>query len=211
MDYSKINSETWDKVALPYHKKFKDLTLYDATYATFCGLLKLKDALLFEIGCGPGNVTKSLLTLRPDLKIDAIDTSHEMLKIAKEVNPSVIFKLMDCRTVDTVNVIYDAVLCGFCMPYLSKEECKKLILDSAAILKAGGIFYFSVIEGDYEKSSLETSSNGEHSLFVYLHEQPFFHSELIKNGFDLIEEFRIPYQKSDLIGDTHLVMIARKK
>jgi 23S rRNA G2069 N7-methylase RlmK/C1962 C5-methylase RlmI len=46
-------------------------------------------------------------------------------------------------------------MCGFCLPYLSKEEAVKLIRDAAAILNPDGVFYISTMEDDYSKSDFK--------------------------------------------------------
>lgn len=209
-DHYKTTFQTWDKLALIYQEKFMDLNIYDDSYDTFCKLIEKSDARVFEIGCGPGNVTKYLLSRRPDLKIEAIDVSPNMIRLARENNPSADFKVMDCRETGNLNSRYDAIICGFCMPYLSREDCAKLIKDCSSLLNNGGIIYFSAIEGDYNKSGFETSSDGQFKMFVYYHEEDYLHQELKKNNFEPAAIKRIPYPKADEIS-RHIIFIAKKK
>ena len=211
MDKYHITFQSWDKLASAYQDKFMDLDLYNDTYDLFCDLVKPPGASVLEIGCGPGNITRYVLSKRPDLHIEGIDTSPNMLKLAKENNPSAGFKVMDCRHIDTLTTTYDAVLCGFCLPYLSKEDCQKLISDCSALLNTGGILYFSAIEDDYAKSAMETSSNGEHSLFVYYHEAAYLQQWLSEYGFEEIALYRKQYPKADGSSSIHLIVLARKK
>ena len=62
MDKYRETFETWNKVAQLYEDKFMDLDLYNDTYDQFCELLLKKNASILEIGCGPGNITKYLLS-----------------------------------------------------------------------------------------------------------------------------------------------------
>ncbi len=211
MDHYEITFKTWDKLALQYQDKFMDLDLYNDTYERFCELVKPVHAKILEIGCGPGNITRYILAKRPDFKLEGIDVAPNMLKLAKENNPTAHFKVMDCRHIDTLTITYDAILCGFCLPYLSKEDCRKFIKDCSVLLNTSGILYFSAIEDDYAKSGMETSSNGEHSMFVYNHEAAYLQQWLKEFGFEEIEVFRKSYPKSDGTTAVHLIMIARKK
>ncbi|TND06546.1 MAG: methyltransferase family protein [Bacteroidetes bacterium] len=212
MDRRKITFDTWNKVASIYQDKFMDLDLYNDTYDLFCRLIRKTDPRIFEIGCGPGNITRYLLSQRPDFKIEAIDMAPNMVKLAKENNPEAGFTVMDCREIDGLAAAgFDGIMCGFCMPYLSKEECAKLIGDCASLLNSGGIFYFSVIEDDYHKSGYETSSDGQDKAYVYYHEENYLQEALMKNGFESAGLTRKNYPKAGEVSSTHLVFITKKK
>jgi len=210
MDKYEITFQTWDKVALSYQDKFMDLDLYNDSYDLFCSLVKKPDPKIFEIGCGPGNITRYILSKRPDFKIRGIDVSQNMIKLAKENNPAAEFELMDCRKVDGLTSEFDAVICGFCMPYLSKEDCEKLIKDCSFLLIKGGILYFSTIEDDYHKSGYETNSSGEHQVYVYYHEAEYLKKYLEENAFEIKSVSRKSYQKTETVLSTHLIFVAKK-
>ena len=210
MDHYKNTFQIWNQLASKYEDKFMDLDLYNDTYDFFCEQIKKSNATIFEIGCGPGNITKYLLSKRPDFKITATDVAPNMVESAQRNNPSAICKVMDCREMDTVTEKFDGVVCGFCMPYLSKEDCQKLIADSARVLNDSGVIYFSAIEGDYEKSNYETSSDGQNTMFVYLHQEDYLRGFLLQNGFEIIAIERKTYPKNDQVG-IHLILIAKKK
>lgn len=187
-----------------------DLDLYNDTYDVFCKLIEKPNSKVFEIGCGPGNITKYLLSKRPDFKIDAIDVAPNMIQLAKYNNPSANFNSMDCREIGNITAKYDAVMCGFCMPYLSEKDCNKFIKDCNALLNANGIFYFSVIEGDYNTSGYELGSSGD-KAYVYYYSEDFFKKLLHQTNFELINLIRKNYTKSDKTTSTHLIFIANKK
>ncbi|MBK0403243.1 class I SAM-dependent methyltransferase [Adhaeribacter sp. BT258] len=201
--------ETWNKVALAYQEKFMELDLYNDTYDAFCELIQQPRARIFEIGCGPGNITKYLLAQRPDFRIEAIDVAPNMLELARTNNPAAIFKQLDCREIDTISGTFDGVVCGFAMPYLSQPDCAKLVKDCAALLPAGGIFYGSVIEGNYEQSGYEANSAG-HKMYVYYYQESFLEAQLQQNNFETVRFFRKKLPKADGTTSTHLIFIARK-
>lgn len=210
MDNDEHTFQTWDQLASQYQDKFMGLDLYNDTYDLFCGQLEKKNAHVLEIGCGPGNITKYLLSKRPDLKILGTDISPNMIRLAKINNPTADFKIMDCREMETIPTPVDAIVSGFCMPYLSKPACIKFIKDSADLLTVGGMLYFSTIEGDYNKSGYETSSDGKHTMFVYYHEGDYLMEALHQNGFQVNQVLRKPYPEKEP-ANTHLIFIARKK
>jgi 2-polyprenyl-3-methyl-5-hydroxy-6-metoxy-1,4-benzoquinol methylase len=210
MDRYQITFKTWDKVAQRYQDRFMDYNLYDDTYDAFCDLIPTRNARIFEVGCGPGNVTRSLLTKRPDFQIEAIDIAPNMIELAQTNNPSAHFRVMDCREIDAITERFDGILCGFILPYLSKADCAKLVKDCEHLLKPGGVFYFSAIEGDYENSGFEAGSDPNDKMYVYYHQEAFLQDLLIENGFELAELYRKPFTKADGATSTHLIFITRK-
>src|SRR4051812_15408408 len=106
MDKNKIAVAVFDKSAKKYQDKFMDVSLYHDTFDAFCDLVTKKGAMVLEIACGPGNITKYLLEKRPDLKILGTDLSPNMLELARANNPLAEFVLMDCRNIGSLNQKY---------------------------------------------------------------------------------------------------------
>ena len=135
MDNNQETFETWNNVASIYQDKFMDLDFYNDTYDHICSSLTTKNARLLEIGCGPGNITKYLLSQRPDFEIFGIDIAPNMIELAKKNNPTAKFAVMDSREIGGLNNKYDGIIVGFCLPYLSPTECTELIANSYDLLK----------------------------------------------------------------------------
>ncbi|MCO4293034.1 class I SAM-dependent methyltransferase [Solitalea sp. MAHUQ-68] len=209
MDRYQITFETYNKIAALYEQKFMNLDLYNDTYDTFCKLVNKPNAAVLEIGCGPGNITKYLLSKMPDFKLTGIDVAPNMIELAKKNNPSADFRVMDCREINQLKEEYNAIICGFCMPYLSKEDCAKLIKDCSALLRSNDIFYFSIVEDDYNKSGFESNSKGD-KIFFYYHQLDYLQAFLSENHFVTETTFRKDYPKGDGTNSCHLIVIARK-
>jgi len=207
MDKYKITFETWNKIADLYQEKFMDLDIYNKSYHFFCEQIK-SNANILEIGCGPGNITKHLLSINPDFQIHAIDIAPNMIQLAQKNNPTANFEIMDARDIHQINKKFDAIICGFCLPYLSKEDAVELIKDSATLLNEAGIFYFSFIEDDYQKSGFEQGSTGD-KAYVYYHQKEFLLKQLQENKFNILKTFQIDYPTKD--GDqSHLIIVCKK-
>jgi len=211
MDNFKTTIEAFNRLASAYQDKFMELDLYNDTYDAFCSLVQKQGARIFEIGCGPGNITRYILSKRPDFKVEAIDIAPNMVQLAKGNNPAASFRVMDCREIDTLADKFDAVIGGFCLPYLSKEDSVKLIKDTASLLHHGGIFYFSTIEDAYNKSGFETSGNGQNKLFIYYHQEDYLREMLRENAFTVVDLIRKSYPKADGTSSTHMIFLTRKE
>lgn len=202
--------EVFNTFAKQYQDKFMDFDLYHDTFDDFCKLIETKDASVLEIGCGPGNITKYILNKRPDFKILGTDIAPNMVELAKHNNPAVKFKLMNAKDISEIKSKFNAVMCGFTLPYLNKEEVFQLIKDVSELLEPKGIFYLSTMEDEYSKSKFISSSSDKNiGLFTYYHEADYLLEALQKNNFKIIEIFRKEYpEPKDTSKD--LIIIANK-
>ena len=201
----------YNKFAVPYQKKFMDMNLYQDTLDLFCSLVEKMDAEIFEIACGPGNITKYLLTKRPDFKIFGIDFASNMIDLAMINNPTAQFEIMDSRKISKIDKKFNAVMCGFCLPYLSKEEAVQLIDDAYNLLESEGVFYLSTMEDDYSKSGYqEASFGGEDKLFIYYHQADYLLKALKNSGFRIIELQYKDYPEKDGSITKDLIITAKK-
>src|SRR5687768_17951997 len=88
------NVNVYDRHVKVYVSRFMDLGAYAATFDALLRHVP-ENAKVLELGCGPGNVIKYLLSKRPDLNITGIDLSHRMIEEAKRQNHGCIFHIMD--------------------------------------------------------------------------------------------------------------------
>jgi len=204
-DIYKETFDTWDKMADLYQQKFMHIDIYNKTYDFFLKMLPHNDSSVLELGCGPGNITRYLLNQKPKLKILGTDISTNMIKLAKKNNPDAEFEVMDSRDIDKIRQTFDGIVVGFCLPYLSAIDIKKLIMDCRNLLKNNGALYISFVAGPYSDSGFKTNSYGDRVYFHY-HEKETLRDILRDNGFDSLEEMTIPYHNDEL----HDIFITKK-
>lgn len=200
---------TWNKVAELYQEKFMDLDLYNGTYNAFCTLLEKRNAAVLEIGCGPGNITRHLLSNRPDFSLLGIDIAPNMIALAKKNNPAAQFEVMDSRNIGQLDRLFDGIVCGFCLPYLSETDARHLIKDCRDLLSTTGLFYLSFVEGDNTLSGYQTGSSGDRTYFYY-HSLGHLKSMLGEHDFKIMHLAHIHYPKKDGTTEVHTVLIAKK-
>lgn len=209
MNSYKETFQTWNKVAQLYEDQFMSLDLYNETYDTFCDLITQKNPGVLELGCGPGNITKYIHTKRPDFKIDAIDVAPKMIELAKKNCPDVICNVMDVRLINQLQSKYDGIICGFCVPYISKAELTQLITDSNQLLHKSGILYLSFVDGNYSDSGYQVGSSGDRTYFYY-HSSVDVAKVLEKHRCKIINLIPVLYRKSDDFNEIHTIIIAQK-
>jgi len=207
MDQTPNTIHVFNKLANVYQDKFMDVSLYHDSLDIFCANLP-QNATVLELACGPGNITKYLLQKRPDLKITGTDLAPNMIELAKVNNPNAEFQLLDVKAINTINTKFDAVLCGFGLPYLSKDEAIQFIADSSKQLNSNGILYISTMEDDYSKSGLKTGSTGD-AMYQNFHEATYLTKALEENDFKIIDLSRKHYLHNEQ-DTTDLIILATK-
>lgn len=213
MDNTKIAIEIFDDCANEYQDKFMALDLYHDSFDLFCATIEQENANILKLGCGPGNITKYLLKKRQDFHILGTDLSEKMIQLAKKNNPSAEFQICDCRNIHQITKKYDGVMCGFCLPYLSKKEAIKLITDVSNLLKDKGAFYMSTMEDDYTKSGFKSSSSGEEKqMYIHYHQADYLTKALRENDFKIVSLQRqiYPEQKDTTAKDLIIIAIKTK-
>lgn len=208
MDKYEITVNTFNRLADAYQEKYMDFGFYFDTYDAFCELMTNQNAAILEVACGPGNITKYLLNKHPGFKIKGIDLAPNMVELARINNPTASFQVMDSREVSAIGKQFDAIICGFCFPYLSKKDIAKFIVDARALLKKDGILYVSTMEGDYEESGFQTSSVGD-QVYIHYHQFEYINHHLNLNGFKIIEVKRKAFPEEKGLPTTDLFIFAQ--
>ncbi len=185
------------------------LELYNSTFDYLCTLLP-KAAQLLELGCGPSNITRYLLNKRPDLNIVATDIAPNMVQLARKNNPAADCRVLDCRQLCQEGAgRYQALVCGFCIPYLSEKDCDKLLADSYRGLSGEGVLYLSFAPGAGEKSGYLTSSSGLRTYFHYYSIKDI-RNMLTQHSFQILAENNFLFSRNGQ-DEQHYVVFAQKR
>jgi cyclopropane fatty-acyl-phospholipid synthase-like methyltransferase len=209
MDRSTQAVSVFNNRAELYQLKFMDVSLYKPSLDIFCQSLKNLKPSVLEVACGPGNITRYLLSVKPEMRILGIDLAPEMIRLAIDNNPGAEFQIQDAREIQNLPGPYDGIVSGFCFPYFSREEVESWIQKAAVLLSPGGLLYISTMEDDYQKSGPERSSAGDE---VYMHYHEESHLNQCLKDQNLSVEFRDLLLYINAKGETvrDLILIGRK-
>ena len=208
MDQTKIAVNIFNKLADGYQEKFMDVSMYHESFDIFCATIKKQNATVLELACGPGNITKYLLEKRSDFKLLGTDLAPNMIALAKINNPTADFQLLDFREITNLNRKFDAIMCGFGLPYLSKEEAIRFIADASDVLNPEGVLYISTMEDDNSKSGFKTGSTGD-AMYQNFHQADYLSKSLEENKLKIIHIDRKEYIHNEQ-NTTDLIIIATK-
>jgi len=212
MENFKLSVQRFDELADEYARRFMDMDLYSDSIDEFCHAIKTDQPRILELGCGPGNVTKLLKIRFQKAQITAIDLAPRMIEIARGLLPEVDFRIMDVRDILSIPDQFDAVMCSFCLPFLSKDDAIQLIKDCAEKLVEEGSIYISTMEGSESDAGFETASfsKGTEIYFNY-HSRQDLQDALIHSGFEIVQ-FKIQdYPEPDGRKTTDMIFVGVKK
>lgn len=209
MDKYQQTAETWNGMAKLYEEKFMYLDLYNESYDLFATLVNKEDAAILEFGCGPGNICHYMLQQQPGWKWLGTDVAPAMIELAKENNPTAVFEVMDARDAANISQQFNGIVSGFCLPFLSQEDCAVFFKEAARILSPEGILYLSFMEGPYENSTYKTGSNAQQTFFHY-HPMNVLEAQLQHAGLAIEQVMQVPYKRNENEAEMHTIVIARK-
>ena len=180
----------FDKYAGGYHEKYADVSQYALLLDRLLFLLAREDVDILDVACGPANLSGYLYNRRPNWSYYGIDLSPKMLEIAQKVIPKGIFTLLDCREIMDVSKKFQAILLGFCLPYLTEDEADQLLKNCCALLQDQGLLYISVTEGAYTDSKELINKAGD-TLMMYLYNEDKLSKMWTESGFQLVSQERL--------------------
>lgn len=206
-DHCVISAQTFNRRAEQYQQKYMDVSLYKQGLSALVNKLPSYQPQILELGCGPGNVTRFFLDSAKSLGITATDLAPNMVALARENCPEAFFEVLDCRDLSPITGTFDAIVCGFVLPYLNKTEVRNLCRQAFHKLNAQGYLYISTMEGKDEQSGMQQSATTGDKVFIHYHQADFLIETLQSIGFSLVEQHRV---KASETSDTDLVILLKK-
>ena len=145
--------------------------------------------LVLDLGCGTGTLTNELVSLGYDAF--GVDSSAEMLSLAKEKYPDILFINQDMRELDLYGTCGAAVSSLDCLNYITEEsDMERVFALVANFLDPGGAFIFDV-SSVYKLSEVNAcntfvmESPGVFGVWENEYREPYLSMELnffIENG-----------------------------
>lgn len=206
-----ISVKRFNEFAQEYDNRFTNISAYVEHIDTFCNLITNPKPHILELACGPGNITRHLQKCLPNATILATDLAPNMIKIAKSNLPEITFKVMDARDIASLNKKFDAIMCSFCLPFLSNEDTVKLIKDCSQKLTENGVLYISTMEGNEQDSGFEnTSFSNNAQVYFNYHTQENLKKALINTNFQIVDFKQQDYKEKNGDITTDMIFVARK-
>jgi SAM-dependent methyltransferase len=209
MDKTTLTVSSFDATAEAFERTFMDVSSYAPTLSAFAEKLPAR-ARVLDLGCGPGNVAKFLLGLRPDLRITGVDLAPAMIERFRKNVPAAEAMVMDLRQVGTLPPGWDAAVAAFCMPFFHHDEAATFLQSLGQLVMPQGHLYLSTMQGS--SHGLEkTGFGGEHEFFFNYYQRTDLETMLTAAGFQVQSYEEQPYHEVNGPDLTDMLIIAKRR
>jgi len=206
MDNTQLVISTYNKIAHKYtNKYFTDKT--DFPYIDKFVSFLPKNSRILDIGCGPGTFSKYLIN--KGFKVEGIDLSEEMLKIARLKVSEVKFNLMDMRNLEYPINSFDGLIVPYSLIHIATEEIPKTLDGFNRILKQNGLILIIAQAGEPDRIVDETLIKGR-KMFINFFTRKKLKDYLTNTGFEVIFQKEKQINDIDSFSDRVIYTIARK-
>ncbi|MFH0714911.1 MAG: class I SAM-dependent methyltransferase [Candidatus Diapherotrites archaeon] len=204
-DTKKMLIETYDHTVKDYVAHEFDNPSMEKHYQKFLSLVPA-NAKILDAGCGPGNAAKRFA--EKGHKVVGIDLSKKMIEFAKKKVKNAEFFVMDVENI-SLEEKFDAVWAAFVLLHLPREKHQKVLEKFSHLLKADGILYLGLIEGEGETIMAEPYNRKYKQYFVRVSKTEI-EQKLARAGFEVVD---YSTEEFDEEGDVFLLSstFARKK
>ena len=125
-----IYDRTNDIISLGTHKFVKKIAVSKLNISKSCFIL--------DICTGTGDIVQIIKKIRPNAKVIGMDISENMLKIAKQKDPTGVYIKNDCQQLPFKDNEFDIVTASFGIRNI--EDRTKVLSEIYRVLKPGGKF-----------------------------------------------------------------------
>lgn len=194
----------YKKIAKDYKSKVKSED-FDHRYIEKFLLLFYPGHKILDIGAGTGTISNEMKS-NHQLDVTAIDSSTEMVDIAKKDYPDMKIIRMDLRKLEFQDNSFDGAFANYSLIHVPDSDIQSSLTEIARILKPGGYLYLALQEPitPMDKDGFyPVAYKQEVKMFINLMTESDAKDYLEKTGFSIInidrrapkKEIEFPFNK----------------
>ena len=149
-----------------------------------------ENATILDVGTGIGLYPKYLTEkCNKNFNVLGIDTSKNMLEVAKKEAPKAKFQVMDMRNMTLSNNSYDAILCLATLIHVDDEQALKIMESFDKLLKPNGVIIINAMEhlsGSKEIYDVEPF-NPKYNMYYNRYNKNFFLDFFSMKDYEIVD------------------------
>jgi ubiquinone/menaquinone biosynthesis C-methylase UbiE len=211
-DASKRVEKAYRVLAKQYKRKVRSEEFDHRFIEKFLAMFSPGQRIL-DIGAGTGIIAHDMF-IRHQLNVVAIDSSKEMLNIAKKQHPELDIRLMDMRKLTFADKEFDGAFANYSLIHIREREIISTLRGIARVLKPKAYLYLSLQEPITKMQKdgyYPVVYNRRVKMFINLFKEKEMRIYLRKTGFKLLwVERRNPHPETEFPFNK-LFIVAQKK
>lgn len=173
---------------------------------------------ILDVGTAIGDYPKYLTEkCNKSFKIIGIDSSKNMIEVARKNAPKATFEVMDMRKLDFPKHFFDGILCLATLIHVNDDNALRILENFDFILKSNGIIIINVMEhlsGDKELYG-EEPFNPKYNTYFNRYTKDFFIKWFKTHNYEILNIFDNPIFNTEKVKEPDIdtnqfSIIARK-
>lgn len=208
-DKTDITVETYDNIVEEYIEYFKTKKLngkvqFQREIDFICSKLD-NCARILDVGCAIGDYPK-YLTEKCNNQFDVIgiDSSKNMIEVAKKNAPEANFEVMDIRQLEFEEETFDAIICFATLIHVNDNDCIKILDRFDKILRKDGLIAINVMEWLKDEKEIfeDEPFNPKYKTYFNRYKKEFFTEYFNNKSYTILEFFDNPLFNSSKVKGT---------
>ena len=173
---------------------------------------------ILDVGTATGDYPKYLTEkCNKQFEVIGIDSSENMIKIAKKRAPKAIFKVMDMRKLEFPINYFNGIICLATLIHVDDNTAIEIMQRFNSILKEDGILIINVMEHikDEKEKYIKEPFNPKYYTYFNTYSKDFFIKWFSDNNYKILEIIDNPLFNSEVVKepttDTNQFSIIAKK
>ncbi len=205
-DKTDITVETYDNIVKEYISYFNTKNLdgkvqFQKEIDFICSKLN-NDARILDVGCAIGDYPKYLTEkCNNNFDVIGIDSSKNMIEVARQNAPKAKFYVMDIRKLDFSKETFDAIICFATLIHVNDNECIKVLNKFDKILKKQGLIAINVMEwlNDEKEIFEDEPFNPKYKTYFNRYKKEFFTKYFRDKNYTVLAIFDNPLYNSSKV------------
>lgn len=159
---------------------------------------------ILDVGTAIGDYPKYLTErCNKDFQVIGIDSSENMIKVAKEKAPKATFEVMDMRKLRYLEQSFDAILCLATLIHVDDATAIKILEKFDTILRVNGLIIINVMEHiDGEKELYDKEPfNPNYNTYFNRYTKDFFINWFKSKNYEILNIFDNPVFNSEEVKE----------